>query len=448
MQVNTKLTKPGIILLLLALHANLVCAGISKTSQLRLDVAMDKSILLADSKQTAYLRVGLTGCALDVEQERAPVNIALVIDKSGSMGGEKIEKAKEAAIMAICRLNYNDIISVVTYDSTVNVLIPATKVSDKENIFQTIRSINANGSTALFAGVSKGAEEMRKFLTSNRVNRMVLLSDGLANVGPQSPAELGRLGASLIKEGISVTTIGLGTGYNEDLMTQLAYKSDGSHYFAEQASDLAGVFDSDFGRALSVVAQEVEVQIICAPGIRPVRLLGRQGQINGQIISVFINQLYSEHEKFILLEVEVPPTDEHQTRQIAAVNVKYDNMKTHTTDRLSSEIEVNFSRLKDLIEKRTNDNVMVDVVELIATERNELAMQLRDKGKIDEARKALKSNYEYLSSNAALYNSPRLKKYAIENEQDSMNLDEENYKKQRKIMRESQFQRATQQRAK
>jgi Ca-activated chloride channel family protein len=448
MQVNTQLKKSGIVLLLLVLHANLVCAGVSKTSQLRLDVAMDKPVLLADSKQTAYLRVGLTGCALDAEQQRAPVNIALVIDKSGSMSGEKIEKAKEAAIMAICRLNYNDIISVVLYDSTVNVLIPATKVSDKENIFQTIRDIKANGSTALFAGVSKGAEEMRKFLTSNRVNRMVLLSDGLANIGPQSPTELGRLGASLIKDGISVTTIGLGTGYNEDLMTQLAYKSDGNHYFAEEASELAGVFDSDFGRALSVVAQEAEVQIRCMPGIRPVRLLGRQGQINGQIVSVFINQLYSEHEKFILLEVEVPPTAEYQTRKIAAVNVRYDNMKTHTTDRLSSEIEVNFTRSKDLIEKRTNDNVMVDVVELIAAERNELAMRLRDKGKIEEARKALKSNYEYLRSNAALYKSSRLKEYAIENEQDSINLDEDKYQQRRKSMRESQFQRAMQQSAK
>ena len=101
--------------------------------------------------------------------------------------------------------------------------MPATKVSDKKTIFRAIRQIRADGSTALFGGVSKGAKEIRKFLSHKRVNRMVLLSDGLANVGPQSPSELGDLGSSLIEDGISVTTIGLGLGYNEDLMTKLGF---------------------------------------------------------------------------------------------------------------------------------------------------------------------------------------------------------------------------------
>mgnify|MGYP003380095548 CR=1 FL=1 len=80
-----------------------------------------------------------------------------------------------------------------------------------------------SGSTPLFAGVSQGAPELRKFLDKNRVNRVILLSDGQANVGPSSPNELGRLGLSLGKEGIAVTTIGLGLGYNEDLMAPVSY---------------------------------------------------------------------------------------------------------------------------------------------------------------------------------------------------------------------------------
>ena len=174
----------------------------TQPSQLSLDVAVNQSVLMTGHKQKAYLRVGLRGFPLDDPEQRAPVNIAIVIDKSGSMSGQKIKKAKEAAIMAIQRLNSRDIISVVTYDSTVNVLVPATKVSDRERIFRKIRAIRAGGSTALFAGVSKGASEIRKFLSEERVNRLVLLSDGLANVGPSSPAELGDLGVSMIKEGV------------------------------------------------------------------------------------------------------------------------------------------------------------------------------------------------------------------------------------------------------
>ena len=471
MEPKSQLTKVAIALFVLMLQVNLIWAierpgmprpaslptkgmpgmflNKSSSSQLRLDAAMDKPVLQADKKQIAYLRVGLTGFALEKAEQRAPVNISIVIDKSGSMSGQKIEKAREAAIMAIGRLSSNDILSIVTYDTTVSVLIPATKVSDKESIFQMIRGIRAGGSTALFAGVSKGAAEMRKFLADERVNRLILLSDGLANVGPKSPAELGELGVSLVKDGISVTTIGLGLGYNEDLMTKLAYKSDGSHYFAEKADDLAEVFDNEFGRALSVVAQEINVEIKCFPEIRPVRILGREGQINGQNVMIFINQLYSEHEKFFILEVEVPPTAEGQTRKLAKVNVSYGNLKTHTTDKLSSELEVTFSQSKELVEKRTNGNVMVDVVELIATERNELAMHLRDKGKIKEARKALLDNTVYLRSNAVRYKnlkkSERLEKYEALNYKDSENLDEQSWKRQRKIMQQGQFLRRAQQ---
>lgn len=435
----------------LAMLVAATCAASLPASQLALDVSLSNAVLLADEMQTAYLRVGLRGFAIEKPEQRTPVNIAIVIDKSGSMSGEKIEKAKEAAIMAINRLSSRDIISVITYDSTVHVLVPATKVSDKESIFQAIRRINSGGSTALFAGVSKGAQEMRKFLAKNMVNRLVLISDGLANVGPSSPGELGALGSSLVKDGISVTTIGLGLGYNEDLMTKLAYNSDGSHYFAENAGELAKVFEKEFGRALSVVAQEIQANIICAPGIRPVRLLGRQGQIDGQNVVVSINQLYSEHEKFILLEIEVPATAIGQTRKVASVSVRYDNMKTHTSDKLGSEVEVKFSDSKSLIKERTNANVMVDVVELVAIERNELAVQLRDKGQIEEARRELKSNEKYLSKNYMLFKSmskkaPKLKVFAEIQMMDAEGIaDESNWSKQRKGMKEQQYQRQIQQ---
>jgi Ca-activated chloride channel family protein len=277
------------------------------------------------------------------------------------------------------------------------------------------------------------------------VNRIVLLSDGLANVGPDSPTELGALGRRLIKKGISVTTIGLGTGYNEDLMAKLAFNSDGNHYFAENAKDLAKIFDKEFRQALSVVAQEIQVEIKCADGIRPVRLLGRQGTIKGQKVSVYINQLYSGAEKFVLLEVELPPKSEGVTQKVAEIEVSYSNLKTHTTDRLKSEIEVNFSDSKALVEKRANNEVMADVIELLAVERNEIAIQLRDKGDIDRARQVLLDNSSFLKSNAARYKSSRLNSYGDEIAEDAEQLEEKEWNTNRKKMRQSQYQRATQQ---
>lgn len=115
----------------------------------------------------------------------------------------------------------------------------------------------------------------KKFLDRNKVNRVILLSDGMANIGPSKPHELAELGRALIKQGIGVSTIGLGLGYNEDLMTQLAGHSDGNHYFVEDADKLSKVFDSELGDIFSVVAQDIDINIICKDGVKPLRILGR-----------------------------------------------------------------------------------------------------------------------------------------------------------------------------
>ena len=141
-----------------------------------LDVRLAAPYALAGSSQTAYLRVGLTGVDRG-GANRAPVNVAIVLDRSGSMAGDKIEEAKRGAIAALNRLGPDDIVSVVTYNNTVDVLVPSTKLTDREAIYSRIRSIQTGGNTALFAGVSKGAAELRKFLDANRVNTLILLSD-------------------------------------------------------------------------------------------------------------------------------------------------------------------------------------------------------------------------------------------------------------------------------
>ena len=195
--------KTSIVLVL-----TLLSAGVLTAQVVGLDVSVSTPWLLAGERHITHLKVSLTGFDMGSNQDRAPVNVAIVLDRSGSMNGEKIDRAKEAARMAVGLLDERDIVSVVAYSDTVSVLVPATRATDRRFIQERIASIYADGSTALFAGVSKGADELFKFFDSNRVNRVILLSDGLANVGPESPAALGELGASLRKTGISVTTIG------------------------------------------------------------------------------------------------------------------------------------------------------------------------------------------------------------------------------------------------
>ena len=236
----------------------LILSAAAFPDRINLDVSISNPYLLASRYSSTFLKIGLTGFHLASERDRRPANVAIVLDRSGSMEGEKIERAKEAAVMALSMLDERDIVSIITYSDTVSVLVPATRVSDRSLIVKKIHSIYADGSTALFAGISKGADEVGKFLDMHSVNRVILLSDGLANVGPDSPAALGDLGASLRTEGISVTTVGLGLGYNEDLMFELAEKSDGNHAFVENSKDLVRIFEYEFKDILSVVAPQID----------------------------------------------------------------------------------------------------------------------------------------------------------------------------------------------
>jgi Ca-activated chloride channel family protein len=434
------MTKPKLTIVLLFAPFLAAFGAVSASGkQVRLEVSLDKPTMLADKKQSAFVKVGLTGFRLESKDRRAPVNVAIVLDKSGSMQGEKIAKARDAAIAAIERLGSRDIVSVVAYDSTVTVMVPATRLTDKESVVQQIRRIEADGSTALFAGVSKGAEELRKFLDKDRVNRVILLSDGLANVGPQSPSELGALGASLMKEGISVSTMGLGLDYNEDLMTKLAQNSGGNHVFIEQADDLVRVFNHEFNDVLSVVAQEVAIEIRVADGVRPVRALNVDAEINGQQVIVQMNQLYSEQEKYVMLEVEVPATRAGKSREVAEVRVSYANLQTKTTDRLTSAVSAYFTESLAEVEQKLNTYVCAAAVLQISNAQNKLATLLRDQGDIEGARKVLLENSQYLGKYAVKYNDKLLELRCADNLDQAKNLEGPQWARSRKEMRGQQI---------
>lgn len=287
-------------------------------SQVSMRTDLDYSVLPASEQHgRVYLKLALKGIALAGNQARVPANVALVIDRSGSMRGEKIKRAQQAANLAVDLLGPQDDLSVISYASSAETMLESTGVEDKLRIKAMINRLEATGGTALYDGVRAGAVEVRKRFDTTHVNRIILLSDGQANKGPSTPGELGELGAELGKAGISVTTIGLGTRYNEDLMSDLAGYSDGNHMFVKNANDLLTAFRLEFGDVMAVVAQQVQVIIQCAPGVTPKRLLGREGSINGQRVEVNLAQLYGKQEKYVLLEMKVPAGADGQSLDIA-----------------------------------------------------------------------------------------------------------------------------------
>ncbi len=402
-----------------------------------------------------YLRLSLKALRRESSDRRTPVNVALVLDRSGSMRGRRIEAAREAARQAISRLGRDDYVSLVAYNDGVDVLARAGRLDDHFGLKAKIDRINAGGSTALHAGVSEGGRQVREYYSGRRVNRVILMSDGLANVGPSSPAELAKLGQELGSKGISVTTIGLGLSYNEDLMSRLALASDGNHAFAKTPDDLVEIFDQEFGDTLSIAAQDIEIIIECHEGFRPKRILGREAQIDGNRIKIKLNQLTGGSERYLIVELETESGKPVGTTDVASIDVRYLDLETGGRESVQSQVRSRYSQDDDEAQASINKSVMSQVTAQIATETSERAVKLRDKGDVAGARQLLQENAVYLKKNAEKLGRGEgaapaasisaLGALAKESNDAAASLDEKNWARTRKSMRYQQHKSKRQQ---
>ncbi|MBW2702016.1 MAG: VWA domain-containing protein [Deltaproteobacteria bacterium] len=378
--------------------------------QLHLQAELLHGALLSGRQQTTYLMIKMIPPVVE-EDQRAPINVSIVLDRSGSMTGEKLHKAKLAAKMAIEQLRDDDLLSVVAYDDVVTVPYPAAKISNRASVQASIQSIRSGGTTALFAGVSKGAVELRKHHDRRQVNRIVLLSDGIANVGPSSPEQLAELGESLAKEGIAVTTIGLGLNYNEDLLTRLAVASQGNHSFVAEPEQLHEAFVREFGKGLNVVAQGLHLVIECAPWVKPVRVLNAKADILEDRVELEIGQLYSGRKSYLLLEIEVLPPEsqtENYMGSLAQVQLKYGEMQSGMQRELLLRVKHESASDEAQVQASTNTEVRIAVAQQLGMDQSLQAVRLRDKGTEDEAIKLMLQNAAFLAREAKATGSSML----------------------------------------
>jgi Ca-activated chloride channel family protein len=427
-------------------------AATAGTPLVTLTAELDREVLPADQRQTAVVKISLDAAPPPREMDRPPVNLCIVLDRSGSMSGRKIQHAREAALEALSRLGDRDVFSLVTYESEVQTLIPAGRLGDVDRAREIIQRISSGGNTALFGGVSQGAAEIRKFLEDHpkgMVHRILLLSDGLANVGPSSAEDLGRLGASLMKEGISVTTIGLGNDYNEDLMTSLSQRSDGNTYFVENSGDLARIFNEEIGDVLNVVARDIEVIIRCPERVRPLRTIGRDAVIRDREVRLHLNQLYGKQEKFLLLEVEIPPSPDQSRLPVLDASVSYHNVFTSAREAGDAAAVARFSRSGDEVARNINREVTRDYYAgQSAIAKNE-AIERWEAGDQAGAKQVLQDNSLKLRQAAAVYELPVLNAEADNLEEKREDLGREGLTKfNRKSLRTEALQEQNQQRLK
>jgi len=236
---------------------------------------LKKGFLRAASEATHVLvRLVAPAKPTDVgETPRAPLDLALVIDRSSSMAGRPIAAALESAVRIVNGLRDDDRVTVVAFDDRIEVIQALTPVTDRATLVSRIRSIDSRGSTNLFGGWEEGVKQLAPFTRKDRIARVILLSDGQANQGLLNESEIFAQVAKAAGAGVTTSTVGLGHGFNESLMTGMANAGEGIANFGQTADDLDEAFEEQFAIISNSYLRQVKVSVQGGSDVQ-VRLVG------------------------------------------------------------------------------------------------------------------------------------------------------------------------------
>lgn len=254
-----------------------------------------------------WLQIGLQARPKEYDLA-APLNLSLVIDRSGSMAEpDKMPYVKESLRIFLESLNPEDVVSIVAYSDHAEVVWPAQPVGDKYWIASAINRLQPGGSTNLHAGLMLGLQEVEKNFDIRRNNRVLLLTDGIANTGITDPARIAADALAYNQKGIYVSTIGLGLEFNDALLSQLARQGQGGYSFVDSAQEMDRIFREQVAGLKQRVAGEVSITITPQAGARLVNLTGLQGTLPKGRVTVPLNPMGTGQSQVLLAELQVEP---------------------------------------------------------------------------------------------------------------------------------------------
>ncbi len=271
-----------------------------EVSAVALDAALGNKFVKAGASGAMVARIGLAARRRSATA-RPPVNLALLVDTSGSMEGKAIADARAASLALIGSLAPEDRISVVVFDSKAEVLQPSTRLDDTDakDLRKKIEGMKATGTTDMASGLRMAITEVTRHLDREGVNRVVLVGDGV----PNDDREILPLVAQASAQGISVTALGLGNDYDETLMGRIAQQSGGRFFYVDDSAKVASFFSEEVTRLHKVVARHAVLEVHPGPGVAVTGVVGRPFSGLDRGVSVPLGDLSLGEQAEVVIEL-------------------------------------------------------------------------------------------------------------------------------------------------
>ncbi|MDT5272643.1 MAG: Ca-activated chloride channel [Acidobacteriota bacterium] len=279
---------------------------------------------ISAAEPEAVLQIGFSTALANDRRQLPPINLALVIDKSGSMAdADKLSKVKESLLTLVNQLRETDTLSIVVFDSEAAVLRPAREVGDREEVRRLIRQIEPGSSTNIHAGLMLGYSEALKSFKREGTNRVVLLTDGIANQGVTDPAQIARDSLSFNDRGVDLSTIGVGLDLNKDLLRDLAKSGRGLFHFVADAQDIDKVFLKEVQSLVAPVASEPNLEIEYGPGLELAQVYGYEPESAGDGLKIKLDNMNQGLTQVVLLRFRATRRAPDSARPTVRVKFSY-----------------------------------------------------------------------------------------------------------------------------
>jgi Ca-activated chloride channel homolog len=369
-------------------------------------------LLAVEMEQTVHAMLDLEAPNAP-RAERAPLDVALVIDRSGSMAGAKLDAVKQSAAYLVRRLGRDDRLALVTYDDEVQ-LVTSLGAVEREELLDVLDAVAPGGGTNLSGGWLKALETLlaappRDGAGDPAVRRVLLLTDGQANVGILDADTLVCMAGNAATDGITTTTIGFGDDFDEDLLTAMAGAGRGNAYYVEDPDRTPGVFAEEFQGLVSLVAQNVAVEIHPSDDVATVGVMNGYAQVpvpGG--VQIQLGDAHSEERRRVVFELAVPGLTEIGVTQVAEIVVRWielgDRIAAHSR---RIPLVVNAVTAQEARAAEADPEVVEEVLILRAARAQREAIQLADGGDFDAARSLLSGTAAELRQGAAAAVSDR-----------------------------------------